>query len=96
MPDRFIEVFLDAPSRSAASATPTACTSGPTAARSKQFPGVTAPYDRPVDPALHLHTDELSIEEWWTRSWRCSPNATSCAPRATAADAHGVTPDDVA
>ena len=29
----------------------------------KNFTGIDAPYEKPLNPEIHLHTDEMTIEE---------------------------------
>ena len=63
LPERFLEVFCDAPVDVCRERDTDGMYARADSGEIHAFPGVTAPYDRPVDPALHLRTDEQSVEE---------------------------------
>jgi len=63
LPERFIEVFLDAPIEIRRERDVAGMYDRAERGEIAPFPGVNAPYDRPVDPALQLHTDQLSVDE---------------------------------
>ena len=62
LPERFVEVFLDCPVDVARARDTDGMYARADSGEIHAFPGVTAPYDRPVDPALHLRTDELEVD----------------------------------
>ena len=62
LPERFVEVFLDCPVDVARARDADGMYARADSGEIHAFPGVTAPYDRPVDPALHLRTDELDVD----------------------------------
>jgi adenylylsulfate kinase len=64
-PDEFIEVFVDAPVAVCASRDPKGLYEKAMRGEIKNFTGVSAdaPYEAPLNPELHLRTDELSIEQ---------------------------------
>ncbi len=63
LPERFVEVLLDAPEDVRRERDQDGMYERADTGEIASFPGVTAPYDRPVDPDLHLRTDQMSVEE---------------------------------
>ena len=60
---RFVEVFVDCPLGEAERRDPKGLYKKARAGEIKNFTGIDDPYEAPVDPELHLRTDELSVEE---------------------------------
>ena len=59
----FVEVFVDCPLGEAERRDPKGLYKKARAGEIKNFTGIDDPYEAPVDPELHLRTDELSVEE---------------------------------
>ena len=62
LPGRLIEVFLDAPVDVCRARDTDGMYERADRGEISEFPGVTAPYDRPVDPDLTLRTDKLDVD----------------------------------
>ena len=60
--EQFLEIHLDAPVEICRDRDEAGLYEKADAGQIAHFPGVTAPYDRPVDPALRLPTDSLDVE----------------------------------
>ena len=63
LPERWIEVLLEAPEEVRRERDEAGMYAKADSGEIASFPGVTAPYDRPVDPALTLDTSQLSVDE---------------------------------
>ncbi|KAK0100567.1 Adenylyl-sulfate kinase [Cadophora gregata] len=59
----FIEVFVDIPVEVAEKRDPKGLYKKARAGEIPNFTGISAPYEKPEDPEIHIKTDELSIEE---------------------------------
>lgn len=62
-PDRFAEVFCDASLATCEQRDPKGMYKKARSGLIKQFTGIDAPYEPPVNPEIHLHTDRQSIDE---------------------------------
>jgi bifunctional enzyme CysN/CysC len=60
--ERFLEVFVDAPIEVCESRDPKGLYKKARAGEIPQFTGVSAPYEPPESPALHLRTDRMTVE----------------------------------
>lgn len=60
---RFIEVFVDVPLEVAEQRDPKGLYKKARQGIIKDFTGISAPYEEPASPELHLRTNEKSIEE---------------------------------
>jgi bifunctional enzyme CysN/CysC len=60
---RFIEVFVDAPLDVCEQRDPKGLYAKARSNEIKEFTGITAPYEAPEKPELHLHTDKMSVSE---------------------------------
>jgi bifunctional enzyme CysN/CysC len=60
---RFIEVFVDAPLDICEKRDPKGLYAKARANEVKEFTGISAPYEAPGKPELHLHTDQTSVAE---------------------------------
>lgn len=60
---KFVEVFVDCPLRVAEKRDPKGLYKKARAGEIKNFTGIDDPYETPVDPEVHLRTDELTVEE---------------------------------
>jgi bifunctional enzyme CysN/CysC len=60
---RFIEVFVDAPLDICEQRDPKGLYAKARSNEIKEFTGITAPYESPEKPELHLHTDKMSVSE---------------------------------
>ena len=60
---RFIEVFVDAPLEICEQRDPKGLYAKARSNEIKEFTGITAPYETPEKPELHLHTDKMSVSE---------------------------------
>ena len=60
---RFIEVFVDAPLDICEQRDPKGLYAKARANEIKEFTGISAPYEPPTKPELHLHTDQSSVAE---------------------------------
>ncbi|RME30928.1 adenylyl-sulfate kinase [Candidatus Woesearchaeota archaeon] len=63
----FVEVFVDAPLSVCEARDPKGLYARARAGEIKNFTGISAPYEAPVHPEIHLNTEELSIEESATK-----------------------------
>ena len=59
----FLEVYVDLPIAVAEQRDPKGLYKKARAGQLKGFTGIDDPYEAPVSPELHLHTDQLSIEQ---------------------------------
>ncbi|KAG0196492.1 Adenylyl-sulfate kinase [Mortierella sp. GBA30] len=59
----FIEVFADAPLSVVEARDPKGLYKKAKAGEIKEFTGISAPYEAPVSPEIHIHTHQVSIEE---------------------------------
>lgn len=59
----FIEVFVDAPLDVVESRDPKGLYKKAKAGEIKEFTGISAPYEAPLTPEIHIHTDQVSIEQ---------------------------------
>jgi len=59
----FVEVFIDAPLDVAESRDPKGLYKKARAGEIKEFTGISAPYETPQDPEIHLKTHELNVGE---------------------------------
>jgi adenylylsulfate kinase-like enzyme len=62
-PIPFIEVFVDVPLEVAEQRDPKGLYKKARAGQIPEFTGISAPYEAPEKPEVHLHADKLSIEE---------------------------------
>ncbi len=60
---RFVEVFVDCPLSEAEKRDPKGLYKKARAGEIKNFTGIDDPYESPVDPEIHLRTDQLTVEE---------------------------------
>ena len=63
LPERMVEVHLDAPEDVRRERDEAGMYAAADAGELAAFPGVSAPYDPPADPDLHLDTSQLSVDE---------------------------------
>jgi len=59
----FIEVFVDVPVEVAEKRDPKGLYKKARAGEIKEFTGISAPYEEPLDPEIRLRADQLSVEE---------------------------------
>ena len=59
----FIEVFVDCPLEICEERDPKGSYKKAREGIIKEFTGISAPYEKPQDPEIHLRTDQLSVEE---------------------------------
>ncbi|CEI97955.1 Putative Adenylyl-sulfate kinase [Rhizopus microsporus] len=59
----FIEVFADAPLDVVESRDPKGLYKKAKAGEIKEFTGISAPYEAPLKPEIHIHTDQMTIEQ---------------------------------
>jgi adenylylsulfate kinase len=59
----FIEVFVDCSLAAAEERDPKGLYKKARAGEIKNFTGIDDPYEAPVNPEIHLHTDQMSLEE---------------------------------
>ncbi|KAG8678822.1 Adenylyl-sulfate kinase [Ceratobasidium sp. 395] len=59
----FIEVYIDAPLSVVEARDPKGLYKKARAGEIKDFTGISAPYEAPENPEIHIRTDELSVEE---------------------------------
>src|SRR5436190_11986589 len=59
----FIEVFIDVPLAVAEQRDPKGLYRKARAGEIKEFTGISAPYEAPESPELHIRADQLSVEE---------------------------------
>jgi bifunctional enzyme CysN/CysC len=62
-PDRYVEVFVNAPLKVCESRDPKGLYAKARAKQIKDFTGISAPYEQPLAPELVLHTDQWSVED---------------------------------
>ena len=60
---KFIEVFVDCSLEVAESRDPKGLYKKARAGEIKNFTGIDDPYEAPVNPEIHLHTDKMTLEE---------------------------------
>lgn len=61
--DEFIEVFVDCPVEICEQRDPKGAYKKAREGIIKEFTGISAPYEIPDNPEIHLHTDKMSVEE---------------------------------
>lgn len=61
-PGDFIEVFVDCPVEVCEARDPKGMYEKARKGLIREFTGVSAPYEAPQDPEIHLHTDQMSVE----------------------------------
>ena len=61
--DDFIEVFVDCPIAVCEQRDPKGVYLKAREGLIKEFTGISAPYEAPESPEIHLHTDQMSVEE---------------------------------
>jgi adenylylsulfate kinase len=59
----FIEVFVDCPLAEAENRDPKGLYKKARAGEIKNFTGIDDPYEAPENPEIHLHTDQMTVEE---------------------------------
>ncbi|KAF9972291.1 Adenylyl-sulfate kinase, partial [Modicella reniformis] len=59
----FIEVFADAPLSVVEERDPKGLYKKAKSGEIKEFTGISAPYEAPLNPEIHIHTDKVTIEE---------------------------------
>merc|ERR1712048_577236 len=59
----FMEVFIDAPLSVVESRDPKGLYKKALAGQIKGFTGIDAPYEAPVNPEIHIRTDQMSVNE---------------------------------
>ena len=59
----FIEVFVDCTLEVAESRDPKGLYKKARAGEIKNFTGIDDPYEAPIDPEIHLHTDQMTLED---------------------------------
>lgn len=59
----FIEVYVDVPLEVAEKRDPKGLYQKARAGEIKDFTGISAPYEEPQSPEIHIHTDQQSVEE---------------------------------
>ena len=59
----FIEIFVDCALEEAEKRDPKGLYKKARAGEIKNFTGIDAPYEAPSNPEIHLHTDEMTVEE---------------------------------
>jgi adenylylsulfate kinase-like enzyme len=59
----FLEVFVDAPIEVCESRDPKGLYKKARAGEIPEFTGISSPYEAPEDPAVHLKTGDLSLDE---------------------------------
>ena len=60
---KFVEVFVDCSLKVAEERDPKGLYKKARAGEIKHFTGIDDPYEVPVEPEIHLHTDQMSLEE---------------------------------
>ncbi|KAF9502010.1 adenylylsulfate kinase [Pleurotus eryngii] len=59
----FVEVYLDAPLKVVEERDPKGLYKKARAGEIKEFTGVSAPYEEPLNPEIHIRTDQLNVTE---------------------------------
>lgn len=59
----FIEVFIDIPVEEAEKRDPKGLYKKARAGEIKEFTGISAPYEAPEKPEIHIHSEKTSVEE---------------------------------
>jgi adenylylsulfate kinase-like enzyme len=62
-PGRFVEVFVDAPLEVCEKRDPKGLYAKARAAQIKEFTGISAPYEPPNSPEIHLRTDQCDVQQ---------------------------------
>jgi len=62
-PIPFVEVYVDVPIEVAEKRDPKGLYKKARAGEIKEFTGISAPYEEPVEPEIHIRTDQQSVEE---------------------------------
>ena len=60
---KFIEVFVDCPLATAETRDPKGLYKKARAGEIKNFTGIDDPYEAPIDPEIHLHSDKMKLSE---------------------------------
>ena len=68
--EKFVEVFVNAPLKICEARDPKGLYAKARAKQIKNFTGVSAPYEPPMNPEIELHTDKLSVSEAVEKSLR--------------------------
>ncbi|HTB83324.1 MAG TPA: adenylyl-sulfate kinase [Candidatus Sulfotelmatobacter sp.] len=68
--EKFVEVFVNAPLKICEARDPKGLYAKARAKQIKNFTGVSAPYEPPMNPEIELHTDKLSVTEAVEKSLR--------------------------
>lgn len=61
--DEYIEVFIDTPLEVCEKRDPKGLYKKAKEGKIKEFTGISAPYERPINPEIHIKTKELNIKE---------------------------------
>ena len=61
--DEFIEVFVDCPLEICEQRDPKGVYKQAREGTIKEFTGISAPYEKPENPEIHLHTDKMTVNE---------------------------------
>ncbi|KAF9436430.1 Adenylyl-sulfate kinase [Entomortierella beljakovae] len=59
----FVEIYADAPLSVVEERDPKGLYKKAKAGEIKEFTGISAPYEAPINPEIHIHTDKVSIDE---------------------------------
>ncbi|VVT55341.1 uncharacterized protein SAPINGB_P004548 [Magnusiomyces paraingens] len=59
----FVEIFVDIPVEVAEQRDPKGLYKKARAGEIKEFTGISAPYEEPLKPEIHIHNDKISVEE---------------------------------
>ena len=59
----FIEVFVDIPVEEAEKRDPKGLYKKARSGEIKEFTGISAPYEAPENPEIHIHSEKTSVEE---------------------------------
>ncbi|CAG8500584.1 16722_t:CDS:2 [Acaulospora colombiana] len=59
----FVEVFVDAPLEVVEKRDPKGLYKKAKAGEIKEFTGISAPYEAPISPEIHIRTDQIAVEE---------------------------------
>jgi adenylyl-sulfate kinase len=84
-PDLFLEVFVDCPTAVCEHRDPKGLYRKARAGQVTAFPGIDAPYEPPLRPALHLRTDTRSIDDCVAALWTLLEGALGPVTAASAA-----------
>lgn len=59
----FVEIFVDAPLQVAEQRDPKGLYKKARAGEISNFTGVSAPYEKPLNPEIHVRTDQLTVDQ---------------------------------